>query len=125
MATAIDFKLRTCQSDEELMKTLGTDDMLELSLRRLASFVYEARSGDKAGAAHMLGVAPPGGQTDIAPTWLVQAASSHSKLEHQRRERAEAELRQRNRGGGRGGKDGRGGRGRGRGRGAEGANPQA
>ncbi len=95
MATAIDFKLRTCQSDEELMRTLGTDDMLELSLRRLASFVYEVRSGDKAGAAHMLGVAPPGGQTDIAPTWLVQSASSHSKLEHQRRERAEAELRSR------------------------------
>ena len=95
MATAVDFRLRTCQSDEELMRVLGSDDTLELSLRRLASFVNEARSGDKMGAARMLGVAPPGGQTDIAPTWLVQAATSHSKLEHQRRGRAEAELRSR------------------------------
>ena len=71
--------------------------MLELALRRLAAFIYESRSGDKMGAAHMLGVAPPGGQSDIAPTWLVQAATSHSKLEHQRRERADAEMRQRNR----------------------------
>ena len=95
LATGVDFRLRSVADESELMAVLGRDDMLELALRRLASYVYESRSGDKVGASHMLGVAPPGGQTDIAPTWLVTAASSHSKLEHQRKERADAEARQR------------------------------
>ncbi|CAK0858846.1 unnamed protein product, partial [Prorocentrum cordatum] len=119
LATTVDFRLRTCADDDELMRVLGTDDLMELPLRRLASYIYETPRGDMMGAAHTLGVPPPEGQTDIAPTWLAQSATSHSKLEHQRRERAEAEVRHRHRasggslgshGDGRGGRGGKGGR---------------
>jgi hypothetical protein len=37
---------------------------------------------------HILAVAPPGSQVDIAPSWLVTEATAHSKAEHQRAERA-------------------------------------
>ena len=54
----------------------------------LAAFVYESRSRDSKGASFMLAVASPGSQTDIAPTWLVTDATSHSKQEFQRDERS-------------------------------------
>ena len=93
------------------MQVLAVDDMMEIALRRLAARVYEQRSGDRVGAQHMLGIAPPGGSADVAPTWMVSSATTHSKTERQRREGAEAELRSRNKrdkGGGRGGDGGRG-----------------
>ena len=94
-ATSIDFRFRDCKNDLEIMQVLATDDMMEIGLRRLAAFIYEQRSGDRVGAAHMLGTAPPGGSSDVAPTWMVTSATAHSKTEFQRRERAESEARQR------------------------------
>ncbi|CAK0845232.1 unnamed protein product, partial [Prorocentrum cordatum] len=110
LATSVDLRLRDCGSDLEIMQVLAKDDMMEIGLRRLAAYVYEQRSGDRVGAQHMLGIAPPGGSADVAPTWMVASAMMHTKIEHQRRERVEAEARHRrknDKGGGRG--DGRGG----------------
>ena len=120
LATGVDYRLSSCADEEELIRTLAADDLMELALRRLAAYAYEVRSGDKRGATHMMGVMPPGGQGDIAPAWLVQSATNHSKLEHQRRERAEAELLHPDRGG-RSGEGDKGDKGRGRGRGRGGA----
>ena len=106
------------------MQVLSRGDLMEISLRRLASYVYEQRSGDRIGAQHMLGTVPPGGSADVAPTWMVSSATQHSKVEHQRRERVEAETRQRGKQG-RGGGRGDGGRGRGGGgRGGKGPDPK-
>ena len=58
------------------MTILGTDDNMELALRRLASYTYEARTGDRAGAASMMATAPPGTGRDIAPSWLVDSATT-------------------------------------------------
>ena len=85
------------------MKFLGTSDLMEISLRRLAAYMYESRSGDRTGALHMLGVSPPGSQTDVAPGWLVQSATAHSKAEHQRAERVAADAKRRGKGDGKGG----------------------
>ena len=107
LATSVDFRLRDCSSDVEIMQVLAVDDMMEIALRRLASYVYEQRSGDRVGAQHMLGTVPPGGSADVAPTWMVASATTPSKTEHQRRERVESELKNRKKkgdpkGGGRG-----------------------
>ena len=129
--TAVDYAIARARSDDEVMRLLATDEFLEMSLRRLSAFVYERRSGDKVGAAHMLAVVPPGTSTDVAPSWLVSEATAHSQSEY-KRSIAVAGLNKAAPGGQakpsapKGGKekgDGKGGRGgkRGRGRGA----PQA
>ncbi|CAK0884075.1 unnamed protein product [Prorocentrum cordatum] len=82
----------------ELLTRLASDDALELHLRRLASYVYEMRTKDKVGAAAMLAVRPPGSAADLAPTWLVTEATTHSKAEHQRDERVHAASKHDNRG---------------------------
>ena len=57
-----------------------------------------------------LGAAPPGSHSDVAPTWLVHAATAHSKMEHQRSDRVywSEKNRKKGKGGGKGkkGKDG-------------------
>ena len=57
----------------------------------------------------MLAVKAPGARVDIAPTWMVEEASKHSKMQYERTQRVR----------GRGKGDGNGG-GRGRGDGAKG-----
>ncbi|CAK0872525.1 unnamed protein product [Prorocentrum cordatum] len=86
-ATNVDYLLGGCKTQSELLTRLASDDALELHLRRLASYVYEMRTKDKLGAAAMLAVRPPGSAADLAPTWLVTEATTHSKAEHQRDER--------------------------------------
>ncbi|CAK0825270.1 unnamed protein product [Prorocentrum cordatum] len=86
LATSIDFGLRCCKNDVEIMQALAGDDMMEVALRRLAARVHEQRTGDRVGAQHMLGVAPPGGSADAEPAWMVASATTHSEMEHQRRE---------------------------------------
>ncbi|CAK0840539.1 unnamed protein product [Prorocentrum cordatum] len=98
MATTVDFAVKDCGTEEALMRFLGTNDLMEISLRRLAAYMYESRSGDRTGALHMLGVSPPGSQTDVAPSWLVQAATAHSKAEHQRSERVAAQAKRQGKG---------------------------
>ena len=68
-------------------EVLATDDLVEIHLRRLSSFVYGSRTGDWSGANFMLAVQPPGSEMDIALSWLVTGATTHSKSEFQRSER--------------------------------------
>ena len=83
---------------EGLMK----DDLVEMALRRLASYVYGTRTGDWGGANYMLAVKPPGSEVDIAPDWLTTDATTWSKSEHQRNERVKVASKSK------GGKDGKG-----------------
>ena len=124
--TSIDLKLKDGKNGMEIPQALAADDAMEIGLRRLAVHCYEQRGGDRAGAMHMPGAAPPGGSADAAPTRRVASATTHSKTKHQRRERAEAELRscRKKEGDGKGGgRDGRGG-GRGRRKAATPGGPQ-
>ena len=50
----------------------------------------------------MLAVRPPGGQTDIAPTWMVDSATTHSRAEFQRSNRVDAINRRAQKGKGKG-----------------------
>ncbi|CAK0884637.1 unnamed protein product, partial [Prorocentrum cordatum] len=95
LASTVDFAVRDCRTEDDLMKFLSTSDLMEISLRRLAAHMYESRSGDRTGAIHMPGVSTPGSQTDAAPSWLAQAATAHGNAEHQRNERAAADLKRR------------------------------
>ena len=104
MATQADFALAKAPDAETALVMLQSDDALELIFRRLAAFVYEHRTKDRAGAQAMLAVTAPGSGADIAPDWLVQQVTSYSKAEHQRSERVAAAS-----GGGRGGHAGPGG----------------
>ena len=86
-ATVVDFAMSQLGSPELQLRRLATDDQLEMKLRRLASYVYGTRTGDKEGAASMLAVQPPGAGFDLVPAWLVAEATQHSKDEFQREER--------------------------------------
>ena len=98
-ATAVDFRLSQGGSSAGIANILSEDDMVELNLRRLASYVYQTRTKDARGAAQMLGTLPPGSGSDLAPTWLVSEATMHSKNEHQRDERVhQADVRHRKKG---------------------------
>jgi len=106
--------LNTVTTNAERLALLATSDLLEIGMRRLASYVFEKRTGDARGASHMLALAAPGSATDIAPTWLVSEATLHSKSEHQRDERVySAQRRGQGRGRGQGDHQGRGGGGKG------------
>ena len=114
-ATTVDFIIgqASSQSEAVLIATLGSNDIVELSLRRLASYLYASRTKDLSGATHMLGVRPPGAQTDIAPVWLVDNVTQHSKAEFQRADRVARGTRNevtinRRRGGPKGDKGGKG-----------------
>ena len=90
LATAIDFALSEAVAsggESKVWQVLSIDDSLEIKFRQLASFVYNNRTGDTAGALQMLAVKPPGSSADIAPEWLVSEVSLYSKYEHQRAER--------------------------------------
>ena len=114
-ATAIDFRLAQCADDEARTVALAGDDMLEINLRRLAAYVYFNRTRDNDGAQHMLALAAPGAECDLAPSWLVSESTAHSKAEYQRTERVKALNRLSNKGDKGGGKDPAGG-GKGRGK---------
>ena len=87
LACSVDFRLGSCRTEPELRQVLAQDDTVELALRRISAFVYESRTGDKVGASHMLGAIPPGTLRDIAPTWMVDSATAHSKADYQRMDR--------------------------------------
>ena len=113
-ATAIDYRLGNERTPQGVQTLLATDEHLELLLRRLAAYVYEKRSHDKTGAMHMLAIQAPGSEVDIAPSWMVSEATTHSKTEYQRAERVKnLEKMTANSGGGFGKDGGKGGGGRG------------
>ena len=112
IATSLDF-LISGKNSREIMTILGTSDQAEIGMRRIASFVFEKRTGDKAAAMSMLAVKPAGGATDVAPDWLVAEASIFSQSEYKRQERARATTRGGGEGtGGGGGGEGAGGKGK-------------
>ena len=89
---------------------LGTDDGCEITLRRIAAYVHEKRTGDVDAANSMLAVKPAGSAVDIAPHWLVNEASTYSQSEFRRRERARQQAGPKGGGGkGKGDKDGKNG----------------
>ena len=93
IAVQIDFKVAdaSSQGDAGVVRLLHSDDIVEIGLRRLSSHVYLDRTGDETGAMRIMGVVPPGSAVDLAPTWLVDDATAHSKMEWQRAERVLAE----------------------------------
>ena len=101
-ASEVDFAVGKARDDAAVVTMLATSDLLEMSLRQLASYVYESRTHDRSGARAMLAVAAPGASVDIVPSWLVADCTQHSKMEHQRDERVQASYRARGRGGNRG-----------------------
>ena len=106
-ATQVDFQTASCKSESAIMQLLGSSDLLEIELRKLASFIHARRTGDRMAAIHMLAVRPPGVASDVAPAWLVDEASLHSKWETQRVQRGN-----KGGGGGKGGGEGGGGGGK-------------
>ena len=105
------------KGEDARQEVLAQNDTIEVNLRRLAAYIFAHRTGDYEAANHMLASRAPGTAADIAPSWMVTEASSHSKAEHQRHERVKAGTkRYDDKGKGRG-KDGKG---KGRGRGAGG-----
>ena len=87
MALQIDHAVADFTNDPDLLAFLGTSDTAEIILRRLASFKYRQRTGDKVGAQQMLAVHAPGSSAEIAPSWMVQEAPLYSKVEWQRADR--------------------------------------
>ena len=89
IATSLDYRLSEAAlgGDAEVVRLLNSDDTIELQFRRLASYVYTERTGDVAGGNRMLGQPAPGTRADVAPSWLVDEVTSHSKAEYQRSER--------------------------------------
>ena len=101
LATEVDFAMSQCGGAEQQLRRLATDDNMEIKMRRLSSYIYETRTGDRVGAASMLALQPPGAGLDLAPTWLVADATAHSKSEFMRSERVH-KTRDSGAGGGRG-----------------------
>ena len=95
-AAQLDMAIGGCRSDQEIQHILNTDDRIEVGLRHLGAYMYESRTKDRTGAAMMRAVTTPGFGKDIIPSWLVQDATQHSKMEHQRNERVEQEMKRRN-----------------------------
>lgn len=91
IATSVDFMVRDCKTVMDLARTLTESDIAEIGLCRLESWVYERRTGDKAGAMSMLAVKPPGVLVDIAPQWRISDASTYSQAEHKTRERVRSQ----------------------------------
>ena len=54
-ACGIDYKLEAHPGESARSALLASDDGMELSLRRMSSWIYLKRTGDTAGALRMLG----------------------------------------------------------------------
>ena len=114
LAVQIDYELGEVKDAAQLLNLLGTSDTLEISLRHLSAFIYEKRTSDRAGAAHMRAITAPGSLVDIGPGWLVDSATTHSKTEHKRDELVRGDVRARRKGEKGGGKGKKGGDGKGK-----------
>jgi hypothetical protein len=68
-------------------RMIYSDDALGFAFRRLSAFIHVDRAGDHAAGLRMLGQPAPGTKSDVAPSWLVEECTMHSKNEHQRDER--------------------------------------
>ena len=114
LATTIDYWVAEAAThgDEAVISLLNSDDTLELAFRRLSAFIHVDRTANHAAGLRMLGQPAPGTKSDVAPSWLVEECTMHSKKEHQRDERTVR--RRKGRGDGKGAKSDKKGGGSGR-----------
>ena len=89
-ATECDFAVMRAGVGNE-MALLASDDGLEMKLRELASCVHYWRTGDLSSSTNMLAVKPPGTETDVAPSWLVDESTNLSHAERQRQQRVKTD----------------------------------
>ena len=111
-ASQIDIALGQCANDAAISHLLSTDVRLEIALRHIGAYFYEARTKDRAGASRLRAVGTPGITLDIMPKWSVEEATAFSKAEYQRSQRVVSEIRRWNCGGGK--NDGGGPKGKGK-----------
>eukprot|EP00930_Biecheleria_cincta_P027551 TRINITY_DN19331_c0_g1_i1.p1 TRINITY_DN19331_c0_g1~~TRINITY_DN19331_c0_g1_i1.p1 ORF type:complete len:721 (+),score=117.51 TRINITY_DN19331_c0_g1_i1:94-2163(+) len=91
IATTIDFLAqRHKHNAAHLMQTLASDDVAEIGLRRIASWLHAKRTGDEAAASSMLAVQPRGQYANAAPQWLLEQSQAFSQAEFKTRERVRA-----------------------------------
>ena len=91
-ATVIDYVAAGGKGNQaDTLKLLAESDTAEIGLRRIAAWVHETRTGDRAAASAMLAVRPMSLETDVAPAWLVSEVGIYSQAEHKRKERAKAQ----------------------------------
>ena len=79
-----DFLLAPERDESELMALLNGSDMLEIILRDLGAFIYERRTGDRMGGAHLGALRVPGVNIDILPDWLIKEGTLHTTTEVKR-----------------------------------------
>lgn len=84
---SVDFAVKNMTALEKF-GYLHNNDAAEITLRHVASYVYERRTGDREGAKAMLALAPAGSRVDVAPQWLVAEANMYSISEYKRKERS-------------------------------------
>ena len=66
-----DFLLAGASTEAELFALLNGSDQLEILLRDVGAFIYERRTGDRVGGAHMRVLNVPGPNADILPDWTI------------------------------------------------------
>ena len=79
-----DFLLAPAKNEAELMSLLNGSDVLEIIFRDLGAFIYERRTGDRIGGAHLRALRVPGANTDILPDWLIKEGTLHTTTELKR-----------------------------------------
>ena len=87
IATQSDFELAGLD-DRRTLERFASSDMLEINLRRLAAFVYEQRTQDKTGAAHMLAVVT---RTEVVSQMEERASLTKAKAKEEAEETARNE----------------------------------
>ena len=96
-ATSINFALSGARTDAERYMVQGTDDEVELTMRRSLADLSESRIGDAEQLSLIQGVAAPGGVQCTVLPWPAKKAATFSDAEPQRCERLEMEWRARQR----------------------------
>ena len=79
--------LAGASTESELFALLNGSDQLEIILRDVGAFIYERRTNDRVGGAHMRALRIPGANVDILPDWMIKQGTLHSKDEYLRKVR--------------------------------------
>ena len=66
------------------MSLLNGNDQLEIIFRDLGASIYERRTGDKVGGAHLRALRVPGAGIDILPDWAIKEGTLHTTTELKR-----------------------------------------
>ncbi|CAE7317915.1 unnamed protein product [Symbiodinium sp. CCMP2592] len=91
-ASLVDFAVKDAKGPQaQALSLIAPNDIADVALRRLASYVHEKGTSDRDAAVSMLAIKPTNLSHDIAPAWLVSQAALFAQNEHKRRERAKAQ----------------------------------